>query len=131
MRSKEQFENYVCPYCLYPLDKCICEIYPPYNLIHIDKNIQEHIRILNEKGYRTMYCCEGHGTGSNTYIYFTMHYFNDIEPPKGFEYKRKKTMVSYSYSTKLKDEEAEEIKKDKLKSLLEWCKELPDRNMEK
>jgi hypothetical protein len=36
----------------------------------------------------------------------------------------------YSHSTKLKESEMEEIKKEKLETLLEWCKNLPNRSME-
>lgn len=129
-KNKEYYINYVCPYCLNTLDNCTCELFPPYYLIHIDENIQEHIRILNDKGYRTMYCCEGHGVGSNTYISFAMDYFKDITAPKGFKYDKKRTMVTHSYSTKLTEEKAEELKKNNLESLLEWCKQLPYQNME-
>lgn len=129
-RNKESYMNFVCPYCLYTLDKCTCELFPPYHLINIDKNIQEHIRILNKKGYRTMYCCEGHGIGSNTYITFAMDYFKDIIMPKNFKYDKKRTMVTYSYSTKLTEEKAEELKKENLALLLEWCKNLPNLSME-
>ena len=129
-KNKEYYINYVCPYCLNTLDNCTCELFPPYHLIHIDKNIQEHIKILNDKGYRTMYCCEGHGVSSNTYISFAMDYFKDIKAPKGFRYDKKRTMITYSYSTKLTKEESEELKKKNLESLLEWCKQLPSQNME-
>ena len=129
-KNKECYTNYVCPYCLYTLDNCTCELFPPYHLIHIDKNIQEHIRILNDKGYRTMYCCEGYGTNSNTYIAFAMDYFKDIVAPNGFKYDKKRTIVTHSYSSKLTKEEVEENKKKNLLSLLEWCNNLPNLNVE-
>ena len=127
-KNKEAYDNYVCPYCLYTLDNCTCELFPPYHLIHIDKNIQEHIRILNEKGYRTMYCCEGHNRGSNTYIAFSQNYFKEISTPKGFKYNRKRATITYTYSMKLTKEKVEELKAKKLAVLLEWIKSLPDRN---
>ena len=41
------------------------------NLIELDPNIADAISILNKKGYRTLYCCEGHGNESiDAYIYF-------------------------------------------------------------
>lgn len=129
-RNKECYNDYVCPYCLNTLDNCVCELFPPYHLIHIDGNIQEHIRILNEKGYRTMYCCEGHGTGSNTYISFIKDYFKEIVMPKRFKYDKKRMILTYSYPNKLTMEEAEKIKKENLEILLEWCRQLPNQNME-
>lgn len=126
-KNKDFYINYVCPNCWYTLDSCICELFPPYYLIHIDKNIQEHIRILNEKGYRTMYCCEGHNGGSNTYIAFTNNYFEEIGIPEGFKYDKKRRMITYTYSTRLTKEKINEIKAKKLAVLLNWVKGLPDR----
>ena len=130
-RNKKAYDNYVCPYCWNALNKCTCNTFPPYHLIFIDKNIQEHVRILNEKGYHTISCCEGHlSVCINTYIAFADNYFNDENIPSGFKYNKKRKTVAYTYSTKLKEEKMEEIKKEKLEILLEWCKSLPNRNME-
>ena len=131
-KSKSAYINYVCPYCWHTLNNCTCDLFPPYHLILIDKNIQEHIRILNEKGYRTIGCCEGHYKACiNTYIAFVKDYFKDADnTPEGFEYNRKRKMVTYTYSTRLTKENMENIKMEKLKVLLEWCKNLPDRNTE-
>ena len=130
-KSKSAYINYVCPYCWHTLNNCTCDLFPPYHLILIDKNIQEHIRILNEKGYRTIGCCEGHyKVCINTYIAFIKDYFKDADIPEGFEYNRKRKMVTYTYSTRLTKENMENIKMEKLKVLLEWCKNLPDRNTE-
>ena len=130
-KNKDVYMNYVCPYCWNTLDNCTCDLFPPYNLILIDKNIQEHIRILNEKGYRTMNCCEGHkNTCLNTYIAFAGNYFDDTGTPDGFKYDKRMRMVTHTYSMKLTEEKMEELKKEKLKTLLEWCKSLPKRSME-
>ena len=127
-RSKAAYINYVCPYCWYTLNKCICDLFPPYHLILIDQNIQEHIRILNEKGYYTMACCEGHMKDCvGIYISFVDNYFVDTGVPEGFKYDKKRKIVSY-YSKKLTKEKAEEIKTEKLNTLLEWCKSLPNKN---
>lgn len=130
-KSKRAYMNYVCPYCWHTLNKCTCDLFPPYHLIFIDENIQEHICILNEKGYHTAGCCEGHDKICiNTYIAFARDYFKeDISIPDGFKYNKKRKMVTYTYSTRLKKEKMEEIKKEKLAVLLEWCKSLPDRNL--
>lgn len=130
-KSKDAYMNYICPYCWNTLDDCTCELFPPYHLILIDRNIQEHIRLLNQKGYRTTACCEGHRTIClNTYIAFSDNYFADTGLPEGFEWDKKRRIVTYTYPMKLTEEEMEELKKEKLETLLEWCKNLPSRNME-
>ena len=63
-KIKLRNKDFVCPYCFNNITKCDCNNYIEY-LIRIDRNIQEHIRILNDKGYKTRFCCEGH----DTYIY--------------------------------------------------------------
>jgi hypothetical protein len=127
-RNKEAYMNFVCPYCWYTLDNCICKLFPPYHIIFIDKNIQEHVRILNEKGYRTMSCCEGHREVCiNTYIAFADDYFKDTGTPNGFKYDKKRRIITYTYSVKLSEAQMEELKKEKLAILLEWCKSLPSR----
>ena len=130
-KSKSVYMNFVCPYCLNTLDKCKCEIFPPYHLIFIDKDIQEHVRILNEKGYRTTACCEGHTEVCiSTYIAFANNYFDDVSMPDGFRYNKKRRIVEHSYSTKIikEKEKFEELKRANLETLLEWCKNLPNRN---
>lgn len=130
-KNKKAYENFVCPYCWNTLDNCTCELFPPYHLIFIDRNIQEHIRILNEKGYRTTGCCEGHRTICiNTYIAFPEDYFKEISIAEGFKYDKKRRMISYTYSQKLTEEKMEELKAEKLKVLLDWIKGLPNRRIE-
>lgn len=130
-KSKAAYMNYICPYCWHTLNNCTCDLFPPYNLIFIDKNIQEHIRILNEKGYRTTGCCEGHrDVCINTYIAFAKDYFKDTDTPEGFRYDKKRKMVTYTYSTRLTKANMEELKKEKLEMLLKWCNNLPNRNTE-
>lgn len=127
-KNKDAYVNFVCPYCWNTLDNCTCSIFPPYHTIFIDKNIQEHIRLLNEKGYRTMGCCEGHRKVCiNTYIAFTNDYFEEADIPEGFKYDKKRRVVTYTYSTRLTEEKMEELKREKLAILLEWCKSLPNR----
>ena len=127
-KNKKAYEHYVCPYCWNALNKCTCDIFPPYHLVFIDKNMQEHIRLLNNKGYRTTSCCEGHKeVCMNTYIAFADNYFDDISAPDGFKYDKKRKIVTHTYSTKLSEEKMEELKKDNLFTLLEWCKSLPNK----
>lgn len=130
-KNKEAYINYVCPYCWHTLNKCTCELFPPYHLIFIDRNIQEHIRILNTKGYHTIGCCEGHRKVCiNTYITFANDYFKEIDKPEGFKYDKKRRTISYTYSQRLTEEEMEDLKAEKLTILLEWVKSLPDRRIE-
>jgi hypothetical protein len=126
-RNKNAYMNFVCPNCYNKVNKCVCETFPPYHLILIDENIQEHIRILNEKGYRTMYCCEAHCVASNTYITFVENYFNEVAMPNEFKYDSKKRTISHIYSAKMTKEEFEITKRKNLITLLEWCNSLPDR----
>ena len=131
-KSKKVYMNYVCPHCWNTINKCKCKTYPPYHLIFIDENIQEHIRTLNEKGYRTIACCEGHTKVCiSTYIAFANNYFDGISMPDGFRYNEKRRIVEHNYSTKIikEKEKFEELKKANLKTLLEWCKNLPNRNV--
>ena len=129
-RNKNAYMNFVCPYCWNTLDNCTCELFPPYHTVFIDKNIQEHIRILNNKGYYTTGCCEGHREVCiNTYIAFADNYFKEINTPEGFKYDKKRRIITYTYSTKLTEEKMEELKQEKLMTLLEWCKNLPKRNI--
>ncbi len=130
-KNKQAYMNYVCPHCWNTLNNCVCELFPPYHLIFIDKNIQEHIRILNEKGYRTTGCCEGHRTICiNTYITFADNYFKNIKTPDEFKYDKKRRMITHTYSQKLTKEQMEKIKAEKLAVLLEWVKNLPNRRIE-
>jgi len=86
-RNLKMYRNYVCPFCFNQINKCICEIYPPYTLILIDENMQEVIKKLNEKGYKTRYSCESHYEYTyNIYIKFWRRYiFKNL--PEGFIYK--------------------------------------------
>ena len=130
-KNKEAYINYVCPHCWNTLDNCICELFPPYHLIFIDRNIQEHIRLLNDKGYRTIGCCEGHRERCiNTYITFPEDYFKKISTPEGFEYDKKRRTITYTYSPSMTEEKMEELKVEKLAVLLKWIKNLPNRNIE-
>ena len=131
-KSKSAYMNFVCPYCWNTLNNCTCETFPPYHTIFIDKNIQEHIRILNEKGYYTTGCCEGHKNISDkTYISFSNNHIEKIDMPNGFKYDINNGTIYCIYPKKLTKKKMEEIKKEKLKTLLEWCKSLPNRNIGK
>lgn len=126
-RSKKVMENYVCPNCWQQIQSCTCEHYPPWELINIDVNIQEIIRILNKKGYTTIGCCESHFDGNyNMYVAFMMNF--NIGCPDGFTFGNGKSSINYMF--KKSDMETKDkynqIKSEKLKSLLAWAESLPE-----
>ena len=130
-RSIKMIENYVCPNCWKQIQSCTCEFYPPWTLIMIDKNIQDVVRILNQKGYTTIACCESHyDNNTNLYVAFNMRY-NNISLPEGFVYAKGKTIISYSFKKEERKtrECFENIKAEKLKILLEWAQLLPENPM--
>ena len=123
------YKNYVCPVCFQQLPNCECEVNMPYTLLFIDEKIQEHIRLLNRKGYMTSGCCESHydrENGTNIHISFTMlpkkEYLDTL--PKGFKYYKPDAIICY-ISPKHTKAEFEEIKTQKLSELLDWVKSLP------
>ena len=127
-KNFSSYINYVCPICFNTLDRCACRSFPPYQLIFVDRGIQEHIRILNEKGYITGGSCESHYGGNlNMYIVFIKDYgIGDAIPlPNGFKYKKKYKSIEYMHKSNVTEKEMNAQKKEKLSELLEWCKELP------
>lgn len=75
---------YVCPNCFNKLGNCTCPILP-FTLLQLDKNIWPIIKTLNEKGYRTDECCEGHvGSCERIYIFFNKRYKSNTPLPEAF-----------------------------------------------
>lgn len=129
-RNRDAYLNFVCQSCFNKLDECTCEVFPPYGLIFIDQNIQEHIRILRNKGYRTSGCCESHYNSdcNNIYISFGSDYgFGSTIPlPEGFTFMKRKCAIVYKYKSKIKEADMLAEKELKLKELLDWCNNLPE-----
>lgn len=127
-RSKKVMENFVCPSCWNQIQSCTCQNYPPYHLVMIDVNIQDAIRILNQKGYQTIGCCESHfGDSCSIYVAFPFDQgFSNI--PDGFSYTKQKTIVSYAFNKNERENEElyKIVKEEKLKTLHEWVESLPD-----
>lgn len=125
----EHYLNFVCPRCYHSLDECKCEGINHW-LLHIDRNLQQHIRILRRKDYRSVSCCESHidRNSNELYIGFSKDYdFGGALPlPEGFRYQKKHLKLVVSYSKNLSVEEREAMKQKNLSDLLEWCKNLPD-----
>lgn len=124
---EEVYLNYVCPRCFYTPRECVCER-APWELVCIDRNIQEHIRILNQKGYKTEYCCESHSKYENLYISFYDDYGlgDAVTLPDGFKFNKRGKYIEYLYNRKITDQEFEKQKKEQLAILLEWCIGLPE-----
>ena len=126
--------NYVCPRRFRTVDECGCDDKAYYPLWWIDRNVQEHIRLLNEKGYKTQYCCESHGKNDNLYIsFFRDHGFGKGLPaPDGFKVKHKGKLVEHLYGEdsrqrkRMTQSEFEAEKVECLNILLDWVKNLPD-----
>lgn len=120
----QKYLEYVCASCFHSLDECTCR-YRPTTLFHIDRNIQDCIRVLNEKGYMTRSCCESHYENGITEIYILFvseHPFRSL--PEGFKANKIKNRIGCMMNTKVSKEQYEVTKKDALNKLLEWCKEL-------
>lgn len=130
-RNKEAYISYVCPRCFNTVNKCTCKLYPPHALIMIDRGIQEHIRILNQKGYYTQFCCESHYQESySLYIAFCRDYdFKTI--PDGFKYSKNHNNLHCDFTKRMSESEYETIKRERLETLLEWCKSLENIKPEK
>lgn len=125
MTKKDSHLDYVCPVCFNQIDYCTCDSGSWY-AIQIDRNIQEHIRILNTKGYKTQYCCESHKPCENMYVAFDGDYGfgSAIELPYGFKKHFNGVSWMCEINTAMEDYVAQ--KEKQLGILLEWCKSLPD-----
>lgn len=127
-RNKAAYNNFVCPFCFRKLNNCICENFPPWNLIFIDEGMQECIIKLNDKGYRTSGCCESHYKGNpNLYISFFEMYDFAVKPPAGNKARKHRCDIVYPIPQKNK-EEFERLKAEKIKEILNWIESLPGVN---
>lgn len=92
-------------------------------IIEVDDLMLPTIKILNEKGYYTRYCCSGHYTqngGDNCYIMFEDEVkFSSL--PKGFKYD--KGAIKNTIRRNFKSEDYELFKEINLcaNELLEWA----------
>lgn len=132
------YRDYVCPRCFRQPHECTCRDeqgrpVPPGSLVGIDRGLQEHIQILNDKGYHTAHCCEGHYVGGGPYIHFAAsHPFGSSLPgvPQGFKWERRHGTVRAitppaAQRRKMTLETWEPQRQEQLKALLDWCRSLP------
>lgn len=130
------YKNYVCSRCFHQLTECTCECKPD-SLIHVDEGIQEHVRILNEKGFYTMASCEGHYDSEYPSVELYILFARDDErafppPPSNFVFTKNSTMhltaIRYNFECikqrPVKEAVFEKEKADALHILLEWIKDL-------
>lgn len=124
------YKDYVCSVCFNPLNKCQCQ-YQPYQLYWIDKPLQDIIKTLNEKGYRTAYSCAGHyidgNTRTDTYITFAFPY-EFMELPQGFQYSKRDKTIRHIYDLTLLDcENFNKVQLEILSNLNTWVKNLREK----
>ena len=94
----------------------------PVNIIEeeFDKGMWDILIELNSKGYRTIFCCEGHLNNKNEwngYIGFAYPYKFNVYP-KDFTLSKKRTYYYW-------DGKGEESRQKFLNELLKWAKLLP------
>lgn len=112
---------YVCPCCFNKVENCTCAILP-FSLLQLDKKIWPVIKLLNEKGYYTEDCCEGHvDAGDKIYISFRKKYKTNIPLPKGFE---GDMSVIFAKITGKSTEAKKRKKRQLLNKLYEWADSL-------
>ena len=130
------YRRYVCSNCFRQLTECTCRSLP-WNLIQIDEAIQDHVRLLNEKGYHTSGSCEGHyrdGRADLTLQIILARDSEDVFPPlpEGFSFHRTQgiTSINYTYQCAkhlpVTEEEFEKEKEYATKTLLKWLEDLKD-----
>lgn len=119
----------VAGYIPCPITKCCSE------LAEIDELYLPIIKILNSKGYSTVYCCSGHAYEQvpRSYIMFCLHEdFLDLPSiPRGYEKEIVERdgwmylVISKDYNEKLNEYKLhKEIMKEAVK-VLEWAHNLP------
>ena len=86
--------KFMCPKCLRVYDTDECEYCEDCNekLFDIDTAMVDTIRLLNEKGYKTLFCCEGHchrfkgESGLQEYDYKTPYITISLDDRKKYNY---------------------------------------------
>lgn len=97
-------------------------------LIELDELMIEPIKILNQKGYVTEYCCSGHLYENflSTYIMFNKHYMPTTLPKDWILDEYNNSIIRYRDS-QWKDKKVSQRQKSinkAIQSLLEWSENL-------
>ena len=117
LNTNELFEDIWCP-------KTTC----CSTLIEIDELLIPTIKLLNDKGYMTKFCCSGHYTGQHPRSYITFYEGIDVPSvPNGFEKNMFNGCVIIESSTPLRRPTYKDFYKicDNAKTLLKWANSLP------
>lgn len=112
------------------------------NYKEIDDNMRQIIYNLNNKGYETLYCCEGHlipkeKRGVDIYIKFVQNYKFDIDfPQQDFVSNKMRTRQTVSWyidkkynNLKTNVDTRQKLKLEILVSILQWTIDLPKRRV--
>ena len=124
--NKEDIKiNDFCDYVGCPKTSCVGQ------LIEIDELMIPTIKILNQKGYITKFCCSGHyyGQHSNGYIMFE----EGVDIPKlpsGWTKETHGNYITIRSSRKYRKPSLRDFKKicDNAKMLVDWAIQLPYNN---
>lgn len=117
-------------------------------MVHIDNDIFESIKILNNKGYETLFSCQGHSIGDIGYVCFadipSRYLKQNIEPPKKWFYEYSQMWISRGLSPEqrltLRPVSGEisrkgfevlgikwdDLHNEEMTNLLNWADELPN-----
>lgn len=115
--------DYVCPKCFNQIENCVCK-YQPYSLIWIDEQLQYAIKILNQKGYITGSCCEGHFEDYKKRIFIA--FVNSINSCPN-DWKLNHNLIYYDIKTN-DNLEFEQMQKEEIEKLNKWVDEIESLN---
>lgn len=132
--AAEEDQTLVCDACFRPADECTCEKKALY-VVPIDTKYIPIIRELNEKGYRTEFCCAGHeremksGNLSPNLI-FRYEFNFDVPLPDEYVYFRNKCEIRLRDDESIpdgSDMDACRAYHDRItEDLAEWVHKLPE-----
>lgn len=77
----------------------------------IDNNIVDNIILLNNKGYKTVACCEGHKESKIFDLYIMFMNELNVEVPEPFKLSKNKKILRFTKnSEKITDEQIKELR---------------------
>jgi hypothetical protein len=96
--------------------------------VEIDDNIADIIVMLNQKGYGTKFCCEGHDEKNILHVYVCFDKVYDFKnSPKGMKSKIFQNQTLIEFLSVAKNLELRKLRKlDRVAQLRKWAKELPN-----
>lgn len=116
----KKYKDYVCPVCWLPVTKCTCAM-QPWNLIMIDAPIQKAIKILNENGLKTKFCCAGHYKGPNNFVEIQVMFQQRVtDAPIGWQIGWGNTNIWFDFYPKDR-EDFHSIQEKEIDNLISWA----------